>query len=371
MNSTNVVMQKQAQGPGKSRYADAGTMRKQSASPTSRSSFVIPAATHKTSPISPSPIVSIVRANYVDASMQVDLDSEDRPPSSPSVSPTSRKPYMSLKKRLLTKAHQEKVAMEERRKSEKTILDPPVPSTALDDDRSPTATVSSNKDADEDMVTDSGGAAIASPDASTGPIVEEPQPPDSPDKDTEEIPEAPILPLQPPPPPPPLNTSTPSLTSTSQGFRNTELRVTLPPNPLTGGTPSTPSAIGQSPIVQTPSTTLTPSLSTGLVQPSPIKKKLSLGDYISRRGSTFQKTESSATLTLGSSKEKEKEADNSSPTVPNAADANATLASVAEEHGQEQEEGKDVHDEATTNKSEAETAISTPPPETMDIDATG
>ena len=333
----NQRAQKALGNPTKARYVDAGTTGKQSVSPTSRSNFAISATTVKSSPTSPLPISPLPRINYVDASIQTDPDPEDPFTVTPVTSPLPCKPYMSLKKRLLTRAHHEKVAMEERRKSEQASLNQPSKNaTAALENPSPTAIAPSSKDLDGDVVMQNVTSDSASPEIAISPLVEKPRPPGSPQRHPEDPLKDPTLSPQLPPPPLP-NSSTWPGSPASHGFRNADLRVTLPPNILANGAPSTPSSIGQSPIVQTPSGTFPSLLSSSTVQPSPVKKKLSLGDYISRRGSTFQKTETPITATSGVSKEKEKDkdADICGPTAPVATDpASKHLPPVSEDASQ-------------------------------------
>ena len=363
------VQKQQSNNASRSRYVDAGTSGKQSGSPTSRSTFAVPATTSKLPSSTLPPKPPSPRPNYVDSSMQTDPDPEDPflVPSTPSTTP--RKPYMSLKKRLLTKAHQEKVAMEERRKSDSTPkTGSPTSAIPLDSLPSPTATIRTSKDVDGDTVMNDSAIASASSEDSISPSIEKPRPPDSPTRDLDDASKAPVLPLQPPPLVTTSNAGSPS--SSLFGSRNTDLRLTLPSNPpLTNGGPPTPSVTGYSPIAQTPSTAFTPTMPSSIMQASPVaKKKLSLGDYISRRGSSIQKPDTSMTGTLGSAKEKEKEPDTSSPTGPTAADMNKSLASVLEE--QPQENGGDGHlvNKESPNKVENEPAALALLPDAMEVD---
>ncbi|MCJ1332256.1 hypothetical protein MMC10_008948 [Thelotrema lepadinum] len=365
----NSETQKQQPITGKSRYVDAGTSRKQSGSPTSRSTFAVPTTTVKL-PLSTSPPKLLApRPNYVDASMQTDPDPEDQfliPSSPPSTTP--RKPYMSLKKRLLTKAHQEKVAMEERRKSDSLPQKESPTSAILPDSELPSAAaVASSKDVDGDTMMEGSATVSASSETTISPSIEKPRPPDSPTKGPDEVQNIPVLPLQ--PPPLTISTSNGPSSSSSHGFRNTDLRVTLPSNPLSNGIPSTPSATGQSPIVQTPSTTFTPTMSASITQASPVaKKKLSLGDYISRRGSSIQKPETPTVGASGSSKEKDKDTEMSSPTVPAANELKKPLASVLEDQSHENGEESGITSKESPNKVEIETAAIASLPDSMDVD---
>ena len=117
-------------------------------------------------------------------------------------------------------------------------------------------------------------------------------------------------PFKPPPPPKPwaLNHSSSfHRKEAMNGYRSADLRVQLPPKEnFTNESASTPSimstptfltnAVAQSPLSTTPNSNppvLTPS--SGLTQPPPAKKKLTLGDYITRRSSNKTETLSTGT----------------------------------------------------------------------------
>jgi uncharacterized protein len=102
--------------------------------------------------------------------------------------------------------------------------------------------------------------------------------------------------IKPPPPPWPSTAGhTEPFRQPINGYRATELRVQLPPaqqfsnpsptTPNVSNTPgSTPTSVGQSPWSLTSVTFQTSHhLGSSAVSPSPVKKKLSLGDYMSRR----------------------------------------------------------------------------------------
>ena len=362
----NFDLQKQPNGSTKSRYVDAGTTRKQSGSPTSKTTFTVPTMTAKpASPKSP-PKYSAPKLTYVDASMQTDPDPEDSSPTSPLPSPRPRKPYMSLKKRLLTRAHQERIAMEERRKSEHM---PDKPSQTnekpCNDDSSSTMAPIDNQEFDGDTVMQDSPTISSLPKTSPSPTMEKPRPPDSSPKDPEDTTNDSIEALR-PPPLPTNNLNGPP--SSSSGFRNTDLRVMLPSNTLTNGVPPTPLAAGQSPVVQTPSATLTPSLPNNLVQPSPIKKKISLNDYISRRGSTYEKSDTPTIGGPASSKEEEKEGGTNSPLASTATEIKEPLASVSEEHMQDKQgENSAIKEEVSSKVGNEGSAIASVS-DTMDVD---
>ncbi|KAI9756638.1 MAG: hypothetical protein M1815_003179 [Lichina confinis] len=129
---------------------------------------------------------------------------------------------------------------------------------------------------------------------SSKPDPEPPRPPDVPVTPTAISTEVKVAPLDPPPPLPPPPLAAQALTgvrvdSSNHGSdpRSAGLRVQLPPTPNFGcPSPSTGSSMAAS-VGQSPQThTHTPVLfspSGSLTQASPIKKKLSLSDYVSRR----------------------------------------------------------------------------------------
>lgn len=123
------------------------------------------------------------------------------------------------------------------------------------------------------------------------------------------------------------------------GYRSADFRVQMPPTPnFSPNGPTTPSLSGtpnsvagsvpQSPFIQTPSAypSLFSSATTMIVQPSPIKKKLSLGDYMSRRSNSRVEAPSSTA---------EKQ-DSSSPTMQHTAlKPSSALAEEAKAHDME------------------------------------
>lgn len=131
--------------------------------------------------------------------------------------------------------------------------------------------------------------------AAHSPQIEKPRPPDDSSLTHEVASQTTLVAIKPPPPPPPTwNGAKAPASHELNGFRSTPLRVQLPPTPQfsmnsasthsSAGTPT--SATGS--VVQSPFHTnsyppaFSPSVASS-VAPSPIKKKLSVSDYISRR----------------------------------------------------------------------------------------
>ena len=278
------------------RQVDASTGRKNSGSPTTKTHFSIPPLLRKTSSATSSPINNTsprLVSDYVDCSTQTEPDPEDwfASPSDTDPPPPRRK-FVSLKKKLLMRAHSEKTIFEEKKKS--APLTPNGMPTAKSEH--PTLSTQGSKDHDGDVIMGNGQPASAT--SSTGsfemdlktkstssPIEHQPEP-------------FQVRPLD--PPPVPHSASMP----VTNGYRNNDLRIPLPPNIMTSSTPSSTSATAQSPIAQSPSVLLTPSYGS-LVSPSPVKK-MSLGDYMSRRASTHPKPETPSVELV---KDKDKESD--------------------------------------------------------------
>lgn len=134
----------------------------------------------------------------------------------------------------------------------------------------------------------------ASPTRSSKPDPEPPRPPDVPVTPTATSTDVKVAPLDAPPPlpPPPLAAQAATgarvdNTIQANGPRSVGLRVQLPPTPNFGcPSPSTASSMAAS-TAQSPQTyihtTMPFSPSASLTQASPVKKKMSLSDYVSRR----------------------------------------------------------------------------------------
>ena len=229
---------------------------------------------------------------YIDSSMQTDLDPEDRGEILASKNTAPQRPYMSLTKRLLLRCSLA-------RKELKARTDGPLENATMLAQRAKenqhvfpaSATPLATKDVDHELNTceqntNSSGQLLSAF------LIEEPRNPVSLHGETDKVPESSTTMLRPPPLPhewqtPQASEQNPSI----NGFRNADLKVQLPPKQLLSDSTTTPTisntliptgnAVAQSPILQTP----TFSSSTSITQPSPVKKKLSLGDYMSRRSS--------------------------------------------------------------------------------------
>ncbi|MCJ1400887.1 hypothetical protein MMC11_004098 [Xylographa trunciseda] len=287
--------------PNKLQYVDTGTLRKYSGSPTSRSPLATTAiSADYSSHLSahPKPL-SRAHSNYVDSSMQTDPDPEHDWATGNIPSTPSRRPFISLTKRLLMRCHKEKVESEKAREvpgNGQNIL-----GRAEDSSSTPVASgmISEQSNPNEDTIMDDGDHASLPPHDSPDLAVEKPRPPDqSPhklDESTQEF----ASPLK--PPPVPHAWPSPQQSDRKQpinGYRTADLRVQLPPKQLFSGGPTTPSIIttpnsvasfmAQSPLMHTPNSYPPPfsTSSSNIVTPSPAVKKLSLSDYMnSRRGS--------------------------------------------------------------------------------------
>ncbi|MCJ1283193.1 hypothetical protein MMC26_002520 [Xylographa opegraphella] len=298
--------------PNKPQYVDTGTLRKYSASPTSRSPLATTAISTNTLPYTNTHTNSVPSAHskYVDSSMQTDPDPEPDWATGNNPYPPLRRPFISLTKRLLMKCHKENVESEVARKvlasgqNHPGLVEDP-PKIHTETERSSGQSISNG-----DTVMHDGDHASPLPQVSSDLAVEKPRPPDqSPLKLDESTPDQ-ASPLKPPPVP----HTWPSLQQPDRkqpinGFRTSDLRVQLPPKQLFSGGPRTPSIIAtpnsvagsiiQSPLTHTPNAYPPPfsTSSSNIVTPSPAMKKLSLSDYISsRRGSHKVDNPVSATL---------------------------------------------------------------------------
>jgi len=270
--------------PSKSQYTDASTSRRKSGSPITKSSNpvgrprnIIVTNTKMRSSCSNTPTIpTLIRQNYVDSSMQTEPDEEDAWYRPPAGTPAPKKPYMSLTKRLLLRCQQDRAKLEERRRVSLEVSD----SARTNGYNGSESGEFHPPREDMDTEMEEAGPAQAPTMAS----------------DTESLATHLIRPpdrtvnaeIKPPPPWPALEQSRPV-----NGYRSNDLRVQLPPKPSLSldsslNTPlvETPtSAVSQSPFMHH-AANYPPSFShstSSLVQPSPIKKKVSLGEYFSRR----------------------------------------------------------------------------------------
>lgn len=265
----------------KQQYADASTSHRKSGSPTTKASNASArqrtgAATNvkkRSSQPNASSIPSPhIRPNYVSAAMQTDRDDEDdwyRPPGAPVL---AKRPYISMTRRLLLRSRRDRENLEERRRLSTNNV------PRLEPNGNPENLVPPQMHEDTEMQDPGSGQSSLSAHASTDSLL---QPPSS------------IAELKPPPlwPSNGLQTAAEQPRSVNE-FRNIDLRVQLPSKPSvrTESTSNIPlvetptSAVPQSPFVQNSASypPLFSSSSSNLVQPSPIKKKVSLGEYFSR-----------------------------------------------------------------------------------------
>ena len=261
-------------------YIDASTSRHTSGSPAARQPYTIDIVNGKTGgrkkqfsrarPTSTPPATA--RPNYVSASMQTDSDeradwyhvTQREPP---------RKPFMSLSKQLILRSQRERVRLEQRLQAA-ACQQTQIPETVQGLNGTQEVSAHAQKDMEiQDVQKD-----LVRSENDTSPL-HKPRPPSDVGIRTDDI----NLAIKPPPPPAFMN-----------GSRSTELRVQLPSPvaPLSSDVSSgSPKDITQSPIaarspfIQTHGTypPLFPNSNLNMVQPSPVKKKVSLGEYMSRR----------------------------------------------------------------------------------------
>ncbi|KAI9720191.1 MAG: hypothetical protein M1812_003009 [Candelaria pacifica] len=243
--------------------------------------------------------------HYTTTSTQTEPESDTWYNTPPAAIP--RKPYMSLIKRLLMRCHEDRKRLEAGvhgvEDAMSTGTNGTIAALTATVDRAetrnaesstpPLCAISANQDIEmQDAGTDSRQPLI---DAARSPQIEKPRPPDDPRLTQEAASQTSVTAIKPPPPPPPTwNGSKASTSHEVNGFRSTALRVQLPPTPQfsmnsasthsSAGTPT--SAAGS--VVQSPfhANSYPPAFSSAVatsVAPSPIKKKLSLSDYVSRR----------------------------------------------------------------------------------------
>ena len=279
--------------PFKAQYADAVTSRRMSGSPTTKTSIssgrprtsttsdAKKRSSQPNTPLVPSPLI---RQNYVSSSMQTEPEEGDAwyKPLAPSIVP--RKNYMSMTQRLLIRSQQYRAKLEERQKASRESINVPMTNGSYEGDSVNAISPQDHQDVemqDSDQVEPS-----ASLNTSVEVPMHGPRPPDL--IATVDKPPA-SADIKPPPPWPKTDSH-----RAINGYRSNDLRVQLPSQP------SLPSDSSKNtPLVETPNSTIShsPSLQSGAqmlphppppsasisVQPSPIKKKVSLGEYFSRR----------------------------------------------------------------------------------------
>lgn len=274
----------------KSQYADASTSRRKSGSPTTkishastrpRTGATVNVKKRSSQPNTPSIPSPLVRPNYVSTAMQTDRDDEDdwyKPPDAPLL---AKKRYMSLTKRLLLRSQRDREKLEEHRRV--SISNPARAEANGDSGKLISPQVHEETQA-QDVTSEKSSLSAH---ASTDSLLHAPS-------NTTEL------------KPPPLWPSNALQAAAEQsppinGCRSNDLRVQLPSKPSvptdyasnTSLIETPASALPQSPFVQNSASypSLFPNSSSTLVQPSPIKKKVSLGEYFSRRKGSQPATE--------------------------------------------------------------------------------
>ena len=286
--------------PSKTQYADASTSRRKSGSPTGKGSNIVgrPRSSNlmnlkKSSRTSTPPNPSLpARPNYVSVAIQTEPDDEGDwyVPKAQTLRP--RKPYMSLTKRLLLRSQHDRQRLEDWRHA--TEASPRQEAVSSQGVAKSYDLKSSRLHQDVD-VADAGTVSSLVSQYSAGDVQTLNPDPNIP------IPRRSIECE----PPPCLSQATQQSSEQSRpvnGFRSIA-RVQPPPKPSQSFDSSFSAPLTQTPTSAVPSPPYTqtssplpssiPTSTAGLVQPSPVKKKVSLSDYIKRKGS--QSTESKPT----------------------------------------------------------------------------
>jgi hypothetical protein len=274
-------------------YADAGTSNRYSGSPPPLKSTSahrrLNTSPRKTSaPNTPSPLSSFPRPTYIDQSVQTEPDETEQADSPP---PKKRK-FSTPNQRLLKRVLEDRARFDQQRSENSTNQPASTPSPQL-------PSPASSKSSEDVEVKDAFG-----PNSS---------PRSSPTFGRRPSDSSPVIKTTALGVPTPL---LPSQAAHSYAYfhppNGQRLQLsTLPPVPSfsSAATPATPVSIA-SPVVNTPLLGQSPfsfaassnsyhGLSTGTIAPSPVRKKLSLGDYMSRRSNlattpTIEKTETQA-----------------------------------------------------------------------------
>ena len=267
----------------KPRYIDAGTSRRVSGSPVGRlppNSLSLnnkPIGRRRSSShLAQTPAtLNTSRPNYVSTSVQTEPDEQASwykipQPNQP------RKPFMSLSKQLLLRSQRNRLRLEQRLRAEVFQRQDPV--GPMHDSHGNVA-VSTEACGDIDMQDIQSSHGLVPAKKTDGSPTQKPRPPDDPGIQTQDTNTRFKSPLPP---------------QSNNGNRATDLRVQLPSaivQPGGDGISASPRDIaqspvmGQSPFIQTPSSypPLFSTSTSNMVQPSPVKKKVSLGEYMSRR----------------------------------------------------------------------------------------
>ena len=274
----------------KPQCADVSSSRRKSGSPTTKTSTAsvrtkTGAATNlkkrSSQPSTPSMPSQLIRPDYVSTAMQTDRDDEDDWYRAPSAPVLAKKTYMSMTKRLLLRSQRDREKLEERRRASINTI----AGFEANGDSVKSAPLQMHENT-EILDTSSGQTSFLMH-VSTDSLL-----PNS--SNTAELKPPPLWPsngLQ----------ATAEQSRSINGYHIDELRVQLPPKlsvpaESTSNIPlvETPiAALPQSPFVQSSASypSLFSSPSSNLVQPSPIKKKVSLGEYFSRRKGSQPATE--------------------------------------------------------------------------------
>jgi hypothetical protein len=273
-------------------YADAGTANRYSGSPPPLKSAnahrrlnISPGKT--SAPNTPSPLSSAPRPTYVDHSVQTEPDETEQADSPP---PKMRK-FSTPNQRLLKRVLEDRARFDQQRLENSAIPPEPVSSSQL-------PSPATSKSSDDVEMKDAFG-----PNSS---------PRSSPTLGRRSSDSSSVTKVRAVGVPTPLPSQAAHTYAHLHPPNGQRLQLsTLPPVPSfsSGATPATPATIA-SPVVNTPSVTQSPcsfaagsnshhGLSTITVAPSPVKKKLSLADYTSRRSNlattpTIEKTQSQA-----------------------------------------------------------------------------
>ena len=320
----NPISQPNTPGVSKARHADVSNHHKFSGSPASRPPNALSHSASAPSTIKREfrPAASAVseptpRKAYVSSSMQTEPDEEDAEwHTLKSIPVAPRKPYISLTRRLLMRCHRDRAKLREDAETaamaRTTLYDNRLPpdisncydirtEEAKDLQSIETATMSNHLDQNTEMQ-DVTPTPNPIPDELPPDIpVQKPRPPDHNNRSPPEPTEYPGVEIKPPPPPlwPTHGTSQMKVhDNLPNGHHLTDLQLQLPPTPQFSSTAFASPPIAITPVSATStihqsqfsnyhtSNSYPPVFAnSGLnaVQPSPIKKKLSLGDYTSRR----------------------------------------------------------------------------------------
>ncbi|MCJ1277203.1 hypothetical protein MMC21_005013 [Puttea exsequens] len=271
-------------------YTDASTSQRKPNSPIAktfnpfsrpRTSTTSKAKKRSSLPNTPTIPSPLVRQNYVSQGMQTDPDEVEDWYSLPRTTARPRKPFMSLTKRLLLRSQQDRIMLDNRRRASAGFLEGLQANGPAEHSGNVTNPAEIHGDGALHNVSSRRGSPVDSPLLDQRQSTAEPT----------SIPD-----IQSPP-----SWSAAEHSRPVNGFRQNDLRVQLPvkmtiTSDSTSNTPlvETPtSAVPQSPFTQT-QPVFPPSFqhsSSNLVQPSPAKKKVSLGEYFSRRKGSQPATE--------------------------------------------------------------------------------